>query len=110
MSIVSDLQKLLAAKVAELDRAPTIDAPTAVPAPTPSLAKVAEAAAVDVATTIGATYLHDSIGASNVVKIITAAQQLILTIDEVKTDIKNNSPEVWAQIVSAFPALGKPVL
>lgn len=46
-------------------------------------------------------------GAAPIVKIFTAAQQLFLVIEEVKTDLEKSSPAIWGEIVSVFPALAK---
>lgn len=46
-------------------------------------------------------------GAASVVKILTAAQQLLLVIEEVKKELATTAPTLWAEIVSAFPSLEK---
>ncbi len=46
-------------------------------------------------------------GAAPIVKILTAAQQLFLVIEEVKTDLEKSNPAIWGEICSVFPALAK---
>lgn len=107
MSVIKDLQHIMTKRIAAAAIASTTN--DVKPDTETSLKSIVENAAVDVVQEFAGSALTNVIGAGSIVKVFTAVQQLVLTLEEVKSDIQKNNPEIWAEITSAFPSLDRTV-
>lgn len=112
MSLIKNLQKALdnLDKIATaVSTADTVahDVETTVANPNVSTGEKIATAAVQVAETVAPAVITAATGSPSIVKILTAVQQLVLVVEEVKTDLKRDAPNLWAEIESAFPSVAK---